>query len=338
MITYPDCQACDCTPEQTTAGSDAADGALPAQGVLTQISNPSLYLDSLIVYEEKITTVPVTDENYDTINQVNALILAPTLSGRADKIKNPTYFKDVQSASQTYPDNRNYFATTSDLPIGERINVFNLRNKYFQGVNKIKVTFASNQNMVSHYDNTLTVLSAVDAQPGDLLSFVSPSLSKDKNYLWTGQSESGGVLLNGINGTLKNKPFQIDVKYATSQTTDTSVSYLLPSGQTDCVVSFTVDVITNGVLTYQDCSGSAHTVTLIAGTTQTISNVNCINTTNISATGDYRIVDYGESCQRYVYPSDIEYYQVLTAITITKTVVNGTTQYSIPQLGTGYGI
>jgi hypothetical protein len=26
---------------------------------------------------------------------------------------------------------------------GERINIFNTRNKYFQGVNKIKATFAS---------------------------------------------------------------------------------------------------------------------------------------------------------------------------------------------------
>jgi hypothetical protein len=338
MITYPECQSCECTPESTTPGGEGADDSVPSAGFISQISNPTLYFDKLIEREEKITTVPVDDENYDVYNQVNAIVKAPALSGRADKSKNPTIFKDPQSGEQVSADSRKYFGTTSDLPIGERVNIFNLRNKFFQGVNKIKVSFASDLNTNSHYDNTLTVLSTVDAQPGDLVTFVSPALTKDKNFLWTGQTEAGGAVLKGINGKRRNKPFEADVRYATSQTTDTLVKYSLPSGQTDCVVSVTLNVISGGTLTYEDCVGSATTIPLVAGVPVTISNVEGINTTTFITDAEFTVSSYGDSCQRYIYPADIEYFQVLTAITITKTIVNGTEQYSIPNLGTGYGI
>jgi hypothetical protein len=54
----------------------------------------------------------------------------------------------------------------------------------------------------------------------------------------------------------------------------------------------------------------------------------------LGGTATFNIINSGDTCQRYVYPSDIEYYQVLTAITITTTTINGnSTLYSIPNLG-----
>ena len=336
MITYPDCQACDCNGESTSPGGDSVSDSVPSPGLLSQLSNSNFYVENLTALEEKTTTTPITDENYDTNNQISAVIKSQAIAGFSSSVKNPKIFKAPESGVQTYPANFKQFASSSTLPAGERINVYNTRNKYFQGVNKIKVTFASNANTTFHYDNTLTVLSSQDLQPGDLVSFVSPALTTDSNYLWTGQTAVGGAVINGINGIQTTNEFRATVNYALTQTTDTSVQYTIPSTTPSCVDSITINVTTPGSLIYSDCTGNINVLELTIGVT-TITNNNCISLDNLGGTAEYVINSYGNSCQRYVYPSDIEYYQVLTAITITKTIVNGQPQYSLPNLGTGVG-
>jgi len=337
MITYPDCQACDCNGETTSPGGELATESAPSSGVLSQLSNSVFYFESLITSNEKTTNIPKSDENYDTNIQLSALVQSQAIAGRSDSTKNPNIFKTLKSSLQTYPDGTKVITSSSTLSPGERINVYNTRNKYFQGVNKIKVSFASNNNTSFHYDNTLTVLSTQDLQPGDLLSFVSPALTTDSNYLWTGQTAVGGAVINGINGIQTTNQFQATVNYALTQTTDTSVQYTIPSATTSCVDSITINVTKEGSLIYSDCTGNVNVLTGLTLGITAITNSNCISLNNLGGTAEYIINSYGNTCQRYVYPSDIEYYQVLTAITITKTIVNGQPQYSLPNLGTGVG-
>jgi hypothetical protein len=172
-----------------------------------------------------------------------------------------------------------------------------------------------------------------------LLTFVNPSLTTDKNYLWTGTT--GGSVLKGINGRIQTDQFTAQVKYAiptnNNQTTESTTLYTIPSATTECVDSITIDVTTSGTVTYNTCNGVLVIYSALTLGSHTITNVNCISTTNLGGTAEYTVVSFGESCQRYVYPSDIEYYQVLTAITITTNIVNGVPQYSIPNLGSGVG-
>lgn len=336
MITYPECQACDCNGETTSPGGDSISDSSPTPGLLSQLSNSGLYFDSLVALEEKTTTTPTSDENYDLNVQISASIKSQAIAGNPNSPKKPNIFKNTQSQLQTYPNGVKQFTVSNTLPPGERINVYNTRNKYFQGINKIKVSFASNANTSFHYDNTLTVLSSQDLQPGDLLTFVSPAITTDSNYLWSGQTSVGGAVINGINGIITTNQFQATVNYALTQTTDTSVQYTIPSATTSCVDSITINVTTEGSLIYSDCNGVVNTILLTVGIT-TITNENCISLDSFNGTAEYVINSYGNSCQRYGYPSDIEYYQVLTAITITTTIVNGQPQYSLPNLGTGVG-
>jgi hypothetical protein len=46
MMTYPDCQACECDPETTAPGGGNQETA-PPSGLLTQLSNGGLYVDGL---------------------------------------------------------------------------------------------------------------------------------------------------------------------------------------------------------------------------------------------------------------------------------------------------
>jgi hypothetical protein len=148
--------------------------------------------------------------------------------------------------------------------LAERINTFNLRKKYFDGVNKISVTFDVDSNIgKKHYDNTTTVLVTQKWESGTLMTFVNPTTSQDKNYLYSANTVDFGVV-TGISGTTLFPNFTGDtayppmvIQYATGQTGNATVVYNLSKGSNE------------------------------------------IN---------------------YKYPSDIEYFQVLTAITISDAI------------------
>jgi hypothetical protein len=341
MITYPECQACECDPETTAPGSDdGTSDTIPAAGLLSQLSNPGLY-------SEYIENVYLANGSYsEEVSQLNGAMWSQALAGSSSNKKNPTKFKIPQSAWFTIgngPDNKfSTFSTT--LPPGERINIYNTRKKYFDNINKIKVTFNYPDNggytaPQFHYDNTLTVLSTQDLEVGTLLAFVNPNRTKDKNYLWTGSTTIGGVTLTGINGVIKNNAFPATVYWAnpSSQTSEFSTVYNIPSGDTQCFLSLTLDIQTSGTTTYLDCVGVKYRTTATTIGPHVISNSNGINITSIGGTATYDSNNTikGQACQRYIYPSDIEYYQVLTAITITTSVgPGGVTTYSLPNLNT----
>ncbi len=326
MITYPTCQACECQSESTVPGGNQATDSTPSQGLLSQLSNFLLYTDSIINYRGTLNQAPI--DNLSDFDQSYSLIQSAGISGNSDKPKNPKFFKLTASSPTTFPDKSQRYTIGLQLPPGERINVFNTRGKYFTGVNKIKVSFAADINLNYHYDNTLTVLSSLDLPAGTLLSFVNPTKSTDTNYKWSGQTSNGQVI-SGINGIIKTNQFLATVNYATTETTDSQVVYTIPSGNIGCVDSITINVVSSGTCEYTDCIGNLISKVVLVGT-NILPDVNCINLDTLGGTSQYDVISYGNSCQRYIYPSDIEYYQVLTAITITTSVVNGKTVYTNP--------
>lgn len=350
MIQYPDCQACECVPETTQEGGDDATEVPPTQGFLSQISNPNLYIDNATVYQSTLPNeygtnygadgwqftypgngiVPDGDDPED-YNTTIAVSKSNGLAGYIAKSNNPTLFKLNQSATISKPNGLKIFTVGYSLPPGERINIYNTRKKYFDGENKIKVTFNLPGNIsTSHFDNTLTILSPFDVSPGDLLTFVSPSKTKDLNYLWSGQTSVGGNVINGIVGKLNLHGGPINVNYATTQSGPAStVVYNLPILQSDCVDSVTLNVVSAGTITYSNCYN-----VLVSGVTtegvRTFTNTSGITISSLGGSAEYFITASGDSVQRYIYPSDIEYYQVLTAITITTKLVNGKIEYTNP--------
>ena len=340
MITYPDCQACECDPETTAPGSeDGTSESTPSEGLITQLSNS-------LPYSEYIQNNYLASGFNETDSQQNGIMISQSIAGFGGNARYPLKFKIPQSGVYTIgsgPNNKfSTFATT--LPPGERINIYNTRKKYFDNVNKIKVTFnyPSNGGYTApqfHYDNTLTVLATQDLEPGTLLTFVNPNRTTDKNYLWTGSTTIGGVTLTGINGTIKNEPFVARTFYAnpSSQTAPSLFTdYSIPSGDSQCFLSLTLNIQNPGLITYLDCVGVKYTTTATTTGSTTISNSNGVDITSIGGSATYNsdTIIKGQACQRYIYPSDIEYYQVLTAITITTSTSPSGTVYSIPNLGT----
>jgi hypothetical protein len=250
MLTYPDCQACDCAQELTTNNRPS----LPGYEDGPSYSGSLSYLSSPLEYYDGIVDVYYKEDGY-------ALQWGPVVStaisgvGGGNNASDPYYKLPISTTIDFGQDP--WFVLSYDLPIGERINIFNQRKSYFENTNKIKVTFAKNNNIgKSHYDNTLTVLSQLSYSPGQLLTFINVSASTDINYTYTANTVNG--INQGISGETYNGSGQttVNVSYAISQTENiaTPVVYNLP---------------------------------------------------------------YGSDNTQYNYPSDIEYYQVITAITVS---------------------
>ena len=241
-ITYPNCEICDCDMEEVDV---ELEGSNQNNGLLSQLSNNTLYYDN---FSQKFNWADLKDviankayENdalYEDDKPFMTIAITQALAGRtinSSGIKG----KNVGETDIKMPRSdkfslstlaKNFSVYSETLPIGERINYFNLRDSYFSGKNKIKVSFANDLNKFNyHYDNVIVVLSDVLIETGELLSFVNSNLSKDINFKYSGTTIDGETFFGkpgSIKITEQNKV--INVKYAVTQDIEYSETYTLP--------------------------------------------------------------------------------------------------------------
>ena len=224
MITYPDCQSCSCNEAQLNSNALLSG----TNGVLSYVSFPPSYVEGL----ESIFGADGTPS--DDV-QIKSSIFAQAIAGNNDEVSDLDVFKTPKSSVVRFlsdeSDEDKHFAFSESLTVGERINIFNTRPSYFDNLNKIKVTFAQDSNFGKfHFDNTTTVLSNQFYESGQLLTSVNPGTTTDRNFLYTAQTEDN--IVNGITGTTIQQATSVNVSYATTQTTDQTVLYSLPTGST----------------------------------------------------------------------------------------------------------
>jgi hypothetical protein len=221
MMLYPTCETCECA--KTDITSRSVDTG--TSGTLTFLSNPANYLTKFQNYFSGDT--PTED------NDTYAQIYSEGMGGGQSSYL-PTVYKVPKSTVQRRnSDDKKLFTYAYDLPLGERINIFNTRQSFFNGVNKIKVSFANNYNPNTfHLDNTIAVLSTIEYVSGELLTTVNPGTTTDLNSYYVETTNSGATI--GVSGTTISGPTMVSVKYVneTNQLGENSVSYSLPTGST----------------------------------------------------------------------------------------------------------
>lgn len=241
MITYPSCDNCECSVDEVTG----FDGNVADSGFMYPFNTWNIYNEN---FEEIVEREGgnVIRNNLD--KEIPYNIIRRLVSGQHqidDKHPNftlgvPLWWKDGDT---------DYW--TDDLPLGERINLFNTKAKYYEGLNKISVQIEPESNTdKEHYDTTLTFITYPEVinilSPGDLFTFIDPNSSNDPN-------------ISNITGITQVSD-EITITYASDivgeRIQNKSESYVIP------------------------------------------------NPTSYTET--------------YQYPSDIEYYQVITAITMNQ--------------------
>ncbi len=171
------------------------------------------------------------------------------------------------------------FIFSNQLTFAERVNLSNLKDKYFANSNLIRTYIEPDLNGDQyHTDNTLTfIVTGCDDvyQTGKLITFQDPTISTDPNQtIALVANSSGGLQISGTNSSAQTITFT----YAStnSNVVENSVTYNLP----------------------------------------------------LKESSEY--VDYMK------YKSDIEYFQVLTAITYSEFIAMGGSSTSLSDHGTFY--
>lgn len=224
MITYPECENCECKGETVTTTLIDASG----RGTLTPVSTPSKYYQKFTEYLYALNYQP--EEDIPIIADLYSQAMGGNISSGVDTVYKVPKSDVMREVSE---GNDRMFVWGMDLPLGERINIFNQRSSYFTDENIIKVSFDNPSNLNSfHFDNTLTVLSTVEYIPGQLLTAVNPTTTSDVNVRFS-EIVSGQTLF-GVSGTPVTGPQQITVTYADTlnQTVSRSTSYTLSTGTT----------------------------------------------------------------------------------------------------------
>jgi hypothetical protein len=157
-------------------------------------------------------------------------------------------FKSSDGSSDGY----RYLAHPISEAYSQKLNEFNYRRKYFDDVNKIKVTFNSSEpsnSGIFHYDQPLVIL----AKPGtlqnlgigQLFTFQNPNMSQCNQNI-TGATfynqETNQFGTNGVTGkTLSATTVQVD--YAIGETSNGQVVYLLTNtGETESYLQYPIDI------------------------------------------------------------------------------------------------
>jgi hypothetical protein len=307
MITYPECQACGCEQKLQTKPIKAVQN-VSGSGVLTLLSDSSQYETQL----SSIYFSGDTENGYDW-----SIMFSEALAGNTalSQISNPVYYKMPASQIIVLSDNRQRFVQSYDLPVGERINLFNQRSNFFTGANKIKVTVAKDLNIGKyHYDNTITLLSQDFYEPGTLLSFINITGTTDLNYTYSATTTGGTI--TGISGESYNGTgaTTVNVSYAINQLTNSApIVYNLPYGSTETNYKFPADVEYYQVVTAITVANAAKIWN--TGTTQSFGNIlstptECTDWISASLYGlGYKFIPYSNPGLFFVATDYLENYK-----------------------------
>jgi hypothetical protein len=324
MITYPDCSTCDC------GSFDFGDA--PQQGelntsILANINQPSYFAPKS-----------------ESANYKDGLInlgYGQVVAGRDDFDNNGA---TARQARYTFRYNEYWVSDTQSnlgfsLPLPERVNLYNTKGHYFKnlaGTNRIKVypnyidnggkTSFTNANF--YEDQPLVLLcdsgTLASYTAGTLVTFTSPSKDTDTNI--TGVTKTKNDLGTfGVTGTTSLPGSKI-----------INLQYANPNGSGDLPASFTIkqdlyktigtkitntNTINDVEVSYTDNNETQQVVIVKANTSKTI-----YNQYGSIDKSKYNGVTFEEStvCYTpYIFPTDIEYYQVVTGYTLgnLKTII-----------------
>ena len=237
MITYPDCDTCDCE-----GNTDDAPPFEPASGSTSVSTQP---LSSVLVqYNTSDINSPYAnlDLNFSSYfpspwsSSTDKASILRLLAGNSST----TYTNGVPITETPVPG---VVYNTSQIPFGERINLFNTKGKYYEGVNQVKITIEPVNNTSYYLDNVIVVIgtsATVSLTAGTMFSLVNPSNSQDTNITGGPTNFYGSNNITGTttypnpisvtyaNPTSKNSG-NITASFATTSTTGADKVYQYPS-------------------------------------------------------------------------------------------------------------
>jgi hypothetical protein len=302
ILTYPDCELCSCSPDSNTS-ENIGEGV----GATTQNTGNTAVPCPSIVSNTDVVSIGLNPGMLPLFSSTafNIPAISPTnpngfLTSRAQVYKQQLtgIVYDLQYASNnigapylayddTSDDNTRRFIYTTNIPVADRINLFNVKAKYFNGgttnpgggVNRITVNFNPQQQNF-HYDNTTVILcdksTIQNLTPGQLIAFQNPTISKDIN-LTNGVVNVYGN--NAITGTTYTGLTTIKVYYANRD----------GSGNVSTPVTYQVNITADTTNNYHKFPTDVEYFQVITGMTYSQFSGQCV--TNLSDSLNSRYIN-----------------------------------------------
>jgi hypothetical protein len=317
MITYPDCSTCDCG--SFDFGDAPTVGELNTS-ILANINQPSYFAP-------KNASDNYTDS---LINQGYGQVVA----GRDD-------FDDkgatARQARYTYRYNEYWVSDTQSnlgfsLPLPERVNLYNTKGHYFKnlaGTNRIKVYPNYQYNNISptstpsysyYEDQPLVILcdsgTLASYTAGTLVTFTSPSNDADVNITGITKTKND-IGTFGVTGTTSLPGLKtINIQYANSNGGgDITSTFNVKQDLYQTISTRITNTSEEIEVSYLDYNNETKFISIKSGETKTIYNqYGSIDKTKYN---NLTFVESTVCYTPYIFPTDIEYYQVVTGYTLS---------------------
>ena len=273
ILTYPECELCKCSPDSSTSENIGDGVGAPASNTPgnkakpcitiksnTDITSVSLSPGILQLFNLGAFPIPsIGPTNPNGYSAQRTQIYIQNLTGivydmqyASNNIGAPYFAFDGQIGSSNADDRWIY---TTSIPMADRINLFNVKAKYFNGtattpvlnnnnpgggVNIIEVNFQPTQTAIKHYDNTMVIICDKDSlqklTAGQLIAFQNPTISKDVNMTGGTTNVYGN---NAITGVTTTGQTSITVQYANPDGVSGNITKVYP------FVNITADTTNN---------------------------------------------------------------------------------------------
>jgi len=239
ILTYPDCELCPCKQDATVSENIGDEVGNPAKNVANKskpcptivsnndITSVTLSPAILPLFTEGIFVIPVKNpDNPNGILSTRATVYTKEMTGLVYDFQyaSNNIGAPILQLVDTQDGGLQRYIYTTNIPVPDRVNLFNVKAKYFNGstttnpgggVNRISVNFQPTQTANIHYDNTTVIFcdksTVQNLNAGQLLAFQNPTMSKDIN-------STGGVVNiygnNAITGVTSTGVTTVDVTYA----------------------------------------------------------------------------------------------------------------------------
>jgi hypothetical protein len=256
MITYPDCSTCDCgTSGDNEFAIDTLGGDVNSSP-LSDVNLPGVY-------------VPFPENDNDT----DKLLSTKKNSGYGEVMAGNDTVDTKNFARTPFYNNINneYYWSKNELPIPERINLYNTKGHYFTnipggGSNRIKVYPNYTGNTEFYEDQPMVFLVDADAMTtfttGSMMSFVGLNNTDDVNIL------NPSKIQNGLDN------YSVTGTTTSSGSTTLSISYANPDGSGTITKTFNINqLLYNGVASYSFPSDIEYHQVITATTVGNIQNI-----------------------------------------------------------------
>ena len=345
MITYPECQACECAQESKTTpiNPESDEPNNVATGFLSYLSSPLSYSGMLI---DKFSA--------DTVNSdLIATTISEAIAGRATFafINDPTVYKMPRSKSVNFTISESAICITGNQYRIENNTESSISISYYDCAGVLQsdpnlgsgqqITFCANLSYgpIEYSSGSLFDLGLCPL-PTETQTIVLPGFATSKSLplgervnvfnqrknFFTGKNKIKVTFAKDSNYGKSHYDNTLTVLSTTQYNTGDLLTFINLDSTTDKNFLYSADTI-NGLET--GISGTSYN-----GAGATTINVSYATSQYINSTPISYTLPYGSIEINYKFPADIEYFQVVTALTVSQAVAiwNANDLQSFPNL------